>query len=95
MYINVEKFFGFIGIITTIIGLLPQVYKAYVTKLTHDVSMLMLVSYLICSLSWLGYAVCHGATLGVFCSVAESAVSIISIIQKCYYDAKSTRGNLS
>lgn len=89
MHINVEKFFGFIGLITTIIGLLPQVYKAYVTKLTRDVSMLMLVSCLICSLSWLGYAVCRGATLGVFCSVAESAVSIISIIQKCYYDAKS------
>ncbi|WP_250295016.1 PQ-loop domain-containing transporter [Wolbachia endosymbiont of Oedothorax gibbosus] len=53
MYINIEECFGFIALIASLIGLLPQVYKAYVTKLTRDVSMLMLVSCLICSLSWL------------------------------------------
>ncbi|WP_264337847.1 PQ-loop domain-containing transporter [Wolbachia endosymbiont (group B) of Dolichovespula media] len=51
MYINIEECFGFIAFITSLIGLLPQVYRAYITKLTRDVSMLMLVNYLICSSS--------------------------------------------
>ncbi|MEY2392831.1 PQ-loop domain-containing transporter [Wolbachia endosymbiont of Tettigetta isshikii] len=51
MHINIEAFLGFIALITSLIGLLPQVYKAYFTKLTCDISMLMLVNYLICSLS--------------------------------------------
>ncbi|WP_343288746.1 PQ-loop domain-containing transporter [Wolbachia endosymbiont of Encarsia formosa] len=53
MYINIEECFGFIEFITSLIGLLPQVYRAYITKLTRDVSMLMLVNYFICSSSWL------------------------------------------
>ncbi|WP_265033222.1 SemiSWEET family sugar transporter [Wolbachia endosymbiont (group A) of Sicus ferrugineus] len=55
MYINIEECFGFIALIASLIGLSPQVYKAYITKVTRDVSMLMLVNYLICSLSWIGY----------------------------------------
>ncbi|MGL9759027.1 MAG: SemiSWEET family sugar transporter [Wolbachia sp.] len=90
MYINIEECFGFIALITSLIGLLPQVYKAYVTKLTRDVSMLMLVNYLICSLSWLIYGVCQGLAFVILSNVAGLAISIISIIQKCYYDAKPT-----
>ncbi|MGL9725385.1 MAG: SemiSWEET family sugar transporter [Wolbachia sp.] len=91
MYISIEEFFGFIALITSLIGLLPQVYKAYITKLTRDVSMLMLINYLVCSLSWLIYGICQGLAFVVFSNIAGLAISIISIIQKCYYDAKSTR----
>ncbi|MGL9717668.1 MAG: SemiSWEET family sugar transporter [Wolbachia sp.] len=89
MHINIEGFFGFVALITSLIGLLPQVYKAYVTKLTRDVSMLMLVNYLICSLSWIGYGLCQGSVFVVLSNIAGLVISIISIIQKCYYDAKS------
>ncbi|WP_410520906.1 PQ-loop domain-containing transporter [Candidatus Tisiphia endosymbiont of Sialis lutaria] len=32
---SIEEFFGYIALITSLIGLLPQVYKAYITKSTH------------------------------------------------------------
>ncbi|WCR58186.1 SemiSWEET family sugar transporter [Wolbachia endosymbiont of Ctenocephalides felis wCfeJ] len=89
MNINIEEFFGFIALITSLIGLLPQVYKAYATKLTRDVSMLMLVNYLVCSLSWIGYSIYQGSTFVMFSNIAGFAISVISIVQKCYYDAKS------
>ncbi|MCM1001814.1 SemiSWEET family sugar transporter [Wolbachia pipientis] len=91
MHTNIEAFLGFIALITSLIGLLPQVYKAYVTKLTRDVSMLMLVNYLICSLSWIGYGLCQSSTFVILSNVAGLVISIILIIQKCYYDAKSIR----
>ncbi|MGL9779855.1 MAG: PQ-loop domain-containing transporter [Wolbachia sp.] len=69
MNINTEGFFGFVALITSLIGLLPQVYKAYVTKLTRDISMLMLVNYLICSLSWIGYGLYQSS---IFVSVQRS-----------------------
>ncbi|NSX83034.1 hypothetical protein GOM44_00615 [Wolbachia endosymbiont of Atemnus politus] len=89
MNINIEEFFGLIALITSLIGLLPQIYKAYITKLTRDVSMLMLVNYLICSLSWIGYSVYQDSTFVMLSNIAGLVISIISIIQKCYYDAKS------
>ncbi|NEV49341.1 hypothetical protein EUZ93_02365 [Wolbachia pipientis] len=88
MNINTEGFFGFVALITSLIGLLPQVYKAYVTKLTRDISMLMLVNYLICSLSWIGYGLYQSSIFVVLSNIAGLVISIISIIQKCYYDAK-------
>ncbi|UIP92655.1 hypothetical protein JSQ73_005845 [Wolbachia endosymbiont of Anopheles demeilloni] len=94
MYINIEECFGFIAFITSFIGLLPQVYKAYITKLTRDVSMLMLVNYLICSSSWLIYDICQGLTFVILSNIAGLVISIISIVQKCYYDAKTARSVL-
>ncbi|WP_407511567.1 SemiSWEET family sugar transporter [Wolbachia endosymbiont of Trichogramma kaykai] len=80
--------------ITSLIGLLPQVYRSYITKLTRDVSMLMLVNYLICSSSWLIYGVCQGLTFVILSNIAGLVISIISIVQKCYYDAKTARSVL-
>ncbi|MDR2831529.1 MAG: hypothetical protein LBV62_01255 [Rickettsiales bacterium] len=76
MHINIEECFGFIALITSLIGLLPQVYKAYVTKLTRDVSMLMLVNYLTCSLSWIGYGFYQGSIFVVLSNIAGLVVSI-------------------
>ncbi|MDE5057684.1 SemiSWEET family transporter [Wolbachia endosymbiont of Drosophila bocki] len=88
MYINIEECFGFVALIASLIGLSPQVYKAYITKVTRDVSMLMLVNYLICSLSWIGYGLYQSSIFVVLSNIAGLMISIISIIQKCYYDAK-------
>lgn len=88
MNINTEECFGFIALIASLIGLSPQVYKAYITKVTRDVSMLMLVNYLICSLSWIGYGLYQSSIFVVLSNIAGLVISIISIIQKCYYDAK-------
>ncbi|HJD56619.1 MULTISPECIES: SemiSWEET family sugar transporter [Rickettsieae] len=85
---SIEEFFGYIALITSLIGLLPQVYKAYITKSTHDISMLMLVNYLTCSVAWIVHGYCQGSIFVVLSNVAGLIISIISIIQKCYYDAR-------
>ena len=86
---NIEVFFGYIALITSLIGLLPQVYKAYITKSTHDISMLMLVNYLVCSVAWIVHGIYQGSTFVVASNVAGLIISLISITQKRYYDAKN------
>ena len=49
------KFFGFLAFITSIISLFPQIIKTYKTKSATDLSALMLLNFLICSVSWLCY----------------------------------------
>ncbi|OJH31616.1 MAG: PQ-loop domain-containing transporter [Wolbachia endosymbiont of Armadillidium vulgare] len=45
MYISIGKCFGFIALISSLVGLLPQVYKSYITKLTRDISMLIILLF--------------------------------------------------
>lgn len=85
---NIEEFFGYIALITSLIGLLPQVYKAYVTKSTHDISMLMLINYMVCSVAWIAHGYLQGSEFVFWSNVAGLGISLISIIQKYYYDAR-------
>ncbi len=86
---SIEEFFGFIALITSLIGLLPQIYKAYITKSTNDISMLMLVNYLVCSVAWIVHGIYQGSIFVLASNVAGLSISIISIVQKRYYDAKN------
>jgi MtN3 and saliva related transmembrane protein len=78
---------GFVASITSVIGLLPQVYKTYKTKSAKDISMLMLINYLICSLAWVVYGFYSEAYFVLYSNIIGTAVSIISIIQKKNYDS--------
>ncbi|MBP5190983.1 MAG: PQ-loop repeat-containing protein [Opitutales bacterium] len=82
----VEKIFGGIAFVTTVIGLLPQVIKSYRTKSVGDLSMFMLLNCWVCAFAWLVYAVCiHAQTMlwsEVFCLI----VCTISVYQKIKYD---------
>lgn len=88
MYI-MEKFFGFLALTTSLIGLLPQIYKAYVTKSTKDVSLLMLINYLVCSISWIIYGIYQQSNFVILSNIAGLFISILSILQKKIYDKKS------
>ena len=85
---NVEAFFGYIALITSLIGLLPQVYKAYLTKSTQDISLLMLLNYLLCSVAWIMYGYYQQALVVMLSNVAGLMISLLSITQKYYYDAR-------
>ena len=78
--------FGTIALVTSIIGLLPQVYKSHRTKSTKDVSMLMLLNYLICSLAWIIHGVGIGSTYVIWSNIFGTAVSTIAIAQKISYE---------
>lgn len=87
MYI-IEKFFGFLALTTSLIGLLPQIYKAYVTKSTKDVSLLMLINYLVCSISWIIYGIYQQSNFVILSNIAGLFINILSILQKKIYDKK-------
>lgn len=79
---------GMVAFATSFIGLLPQIYKSLKTKSTQDISMLMLINYLICSFAWIIYG---GFTETIFV-LASNVVGLFScmilIIQKRLYDAR-------
>jgi len=82
----IENIFGFIALITSLIGLLPQVYKSYKIKSTEDISMLMLINYLVCSIAWIIHGLCQNSDFVVWSNIIGGIISIISIAQKHYYD---------
>lgn len=79
---------GIIASITSIIGLLPQIYKIHQTKSASDLSELMLWNYFICSLAWIIYGINTSSDFVTFSNVIGLISSFISIILKKYYDRK-------
>ncbi|MDR1475912.1 MAG: hypothetical protein LBI20_01150 [Holosporales bacterium] len=85
-----ENVLGAMASVTTVIGVVPQVCKSFKTKSTNDVSMIMLVNCLLCSISWAVYGLCCTGDCYVVCSnVFGTIVACISIWQKWYYDSIS------
>lgn len=82
----IENFFGTIALITSIIGLLPQIYKSFKTKSTNDISMIMLLNYFVCSVSWIVYGICTNSSFVIWSNIVGLITSLISIIQKKHYD---------
>lgn len=80
--------FGWVATITTIVGLFPQIYKAYKTKSTDDVSSLMLWDCFLCSFSWTIHGIISGDMFVVWSNVVGLLTSSTSIIQKRIYDRK-------
>lgn len=86
-----ENFFGIIAFISSVIGLFPQIYKAVRTRSTHDVSMLMLLNFFICSLAWIIYGA-YSRSLYVAASNILGLVSCTLLIAlKCFYDRRHAK----
>ncbi|MFN7039055.1 MAG: SemiSWEET family sugar transporter [Alphaproteobacteria bacterium] len=80
------NFFGFIASITSFIGLLPQIYKIYKTKSAQDISMLMAVNYLICSVAWIIYGILTKSEFVTYSNIIGLISSVILVMQKRKYD---------
>lgn len=85
---SIQSFFGFIALATSIIGLLPQIYKSLITRSTHDVSMLMLINYLICSIAWIVYGSYTDSTFVLWSNVIGGLSSVLLIVIKLNFDKK-------
>jgi MtN3 and saliva related transmembrane protein len=85
----VEYISGIIAFVTTFIGLLPQVYKSLKTKSAADLSMTMLINYVICSIAWIVYASAAQSFVVLASNVVGLVTAIILIIQKYCYDARN------
>lgn len=83
---TISEIFGYIAAASSIVGLLPQVIKAYKTKSTDDVSMAMLINYCIGSVAWIVHGAYVGSYFVVWSNIFGGTVSLISVIQKMIYD---------
>ena len=79
------EIFGTISFITTLIGLFPQIYKTHVTKSAEDVSMILLINYLIGSVAWVVYGVLISDQIVIYANIVCLITAIISIAQKIRY----------
>lgn len=83
---GVQSIFGAIALISSFIGLLPQSYKAFKTRSTQDISMLMLINYLLCSVAWIIYGLYSQAGFVVLSNIVGVVSCVLLIAQKRYYD---------
>jgi MtN3 and saliva related transmembrane protein len=81
-----ETIFGTIALITSIIGLLPQVIKAIQTRSTADISMFMLINYSICSVAWIVYGLQTHSNFVFFSNILGLVSSLTLIYLKKYFD---------
>lgn len=81
-----EWFFGKLAFVTTLIGLIPQIIKAYQTKSMGDVSMFMLLNCWVCALSWLIYGICIASSELIWSEIFCLIVTTVSVAQKVIYD---------
>jgi MtN3 and saliva related transmembrane protein len=88
---NVSNFFGAVAFLLSCVGLVPQIWKSFKTKSTEDISTLMLINYLICSVCWIIYGCYVKSHPVIWSNVAMLVTSFISIVQKYYYDRKTRR----
>lgn len=82
----IENIFGYIAFFTSIIGLLPQVYKSIKTRSTHDISMAMLINYLICSLAWVVYGGYANSMFVLSSNILGLLSSVALVFIKLYFD---------
>ena len=79
---------GIIAFITSFIGLLPQIVKSCKTRSTQDLSMMMLINYLICSLAWIIYGSSTDSFFVISSNVVGLVVSLLLILLKRHYDTQ-------
>ncbi len=81
--------FGFIAFFTSVIGLLPQIIKATQTRSTQDISMAMLINYLICSIAWIIYGSCSNSIFVLSSNLLGSLSSLTLIFLKLSFDKEN------
>ncbi|WP_454784507.1 SemiSWEET family sugar transporter [Legionella sp. WA2024007413] len=79
---------GMIAFITSFIGLLPQIIKSLKTRSTQDLSMIMLINYLICSVAWIIYGSSTDSFFVTSSNVVGLIVSLLLILLKRHYDTR-------
>ena len=76
---------GFIASFTSVISLIPQIIKSYKTKSVSDLSFLMLVNFLICSISWTLYGILIDDLSVLATNIVMTIFSFILLVFKIRY----------
>ena len=73
---------------TSVLSLIPQIYRTYQLKSASDLSILMLINFLVCSLSWVAYGGLTGMVSVWATNVMMTIFSIVLIVFKIRYTPK-------
>ncbi len=84
----IEQVFAWLASVLTTLIFIPQLYKAFRTYQTRDISMLMLILAVMGNLAWLVHASLTGNTPLVVCATLIIVMSFILIAFK-YNNEKS------
>ncbi|MCB1072701.1 MAG: PQ-loop repeat-containing protein [Chlamydiales bacterium] len=77
-----------IASITSIFSLIPQIIKIYRTRSSNDLSLSMIINFLICSLSWVIYGFLTQTMTILVTNLIMTVLTIILMIFKIRYSAK-------
>mmetsp|Transcript_50793 Transcript_50793/g.99564 ORF Transcript_50793/g.99564 Transcript_50793/m.99564 type:complete len:161 (-) Transcript_50793:1133-1615(-) len=88
---NVWDYFGLLGGIFLCLMMLPQLYKAYKTKSTGDLSWGFLFVYSLGLISYTLYAFGNSLLPLMIPSCAELVFLAIQVVMKCVYDRNKLR----
>lgn len=78
----IEQIFAWIASVFTTLIFIPQIYKAFTTRLTNDISMLMIVLAVLGNAAWLAHASITGNIPLIVCATLIIIMSIVLIIFK-------------
>jgi MtN3 and saliva related transmembrane protein len=76
---------GIIASVTSVAGFFPQIYKNQRTRSVSDLSALMLLNFVVCSLAWVIYGGLTGSTYVLVTNVACLCASGCLMGQKMYF----------
>ena len=77
---------GFIASFTSIVSLIPQIIQSYRTRSVRDISLLMLINFCICSISWVFYGILTDAQSVWLTNIIMSLFSFILLYFKVKYN---------
>jgi MtN3 and saliva related transmembrane protein len=83
------EWIGFLAFFTSCISLIPQILRTYKTKSVEDLSFLMLLNFLVCSVSWVVYGMMLNAFSIWLTNIFMSLSSLFLLILKCKYRVKT------
>ena len=76
---------GFLAGLTSTISLVPQIYKTYLSKTTRDLSGIMLINFIICSILWIIYGVLTDTASVYLTNIIMLICSVILVYFKQIY----------
>lgn len=78
-------FFGFIAMLSSMLCLVPQIIHTLKSKSVDDLSALMLVNYVICSVSWVFYGLLIDAKAIWITNLISTGFSAFLFVLKLRY----------
>ncbi len=87
-----DELFGWLASILTTLIFLPQLHKAFSSRMTNDISMLMLWLALFGNIAWLIHASLTGNTPLIVCASLIIVMSLILIVFKYLNERDSHQG---